>query len=433
MFSFERWALVASAAAVAVLAACDTDTYVIDPFPVSVDYSENVPHLKAGVVAIDGLGFAEAVIDTGSAVSRADGDATNAARVRSQIDLFSATELVPRARFLGGVVLARKLAGVGLSATGTDAPLLARIVIGADLLSQLDTRLDPGHGEAFFFPNLAGDTDVLARECSAVFEIAPAGGGRFALGSGTVSYARNRLVVGACLDPDMPPATEPVPPATRPRPAGAGADALLLIATGTPITVLSRSAYERATGENVDALPTSFLFLPGSSGPSEATPVHLGSLDALAIADQLGKNRGPCAELRASRLMDVGGRVEGEPSFCASGENRVGSGFGCAAGASMEVAQPLPVAIVEDTDPLLQGLRAELAPEVASIDGLLGMDALLQVVTDLDYPNARVVIRCADGAGAACVVRPRIDDLGQTKSGGALVQCKSAQLWKPTP
>jgi hypothetical protein len=69
------------------------------------------------------------------------------------------------------------------------------------------------------------------------------------------------------------------------------------------------------------------------------------------------------------------------------------------------------VAIIADTHPLIQGLRAELRPDVGEVDGLLGMDVLRSLEVDLDYPNERIILRCADPTDARCLVRPRVGDL----------------------
>jgi hypothetical protein len=83
----------------------------------------------------------------------------------------------------------------------------------------------------------------------------------------------------------------------------------------------------------------------------------------------------------------------------------------CAAAGSVDLEEPIEVAVIEDTHPLLQALRNELRPENAEIGGLLGMQALRPLVTDIDYPGGRVLFRCARGQ-AACTARPRVTTPG---------------------
>lgn len=414
-----RWAASILAASALVAGGCESSPYVIDPFPVFVEYATyGVPHVQAEAVDVEGLGFAEAVIDSGTPVTRVDGP--DLARQRTRLDLISQT--VPRARWNGAVVLQSPLGGVGLAGQ----ELAARVIIGGDLLRQLDLRLDPDAGEAYFFPYLAGDDDVLGRECSAVLPAPPSGGGEYELGGGTVSYAATRLVVGACLNPD-PPQREVT------RPAGEGGDALLVVATGLPISVISASAYERARAATDPAfadLPEAQLHLPGSA-PGQTTTVRLGSLSWLGLAADIGDRRGPCEELLGSRMMDLGGCRPGEPCHCRDPQRDGELGtLWCPAGASLEIAGPVVVAVIADADPILQGLRAELSPKVATVDGFLGMNVLMSVVTDLDYPNGRVVLRCAKNDVAdVCLTRPTIREIDDVKVGGQLRPCLRQQVW----
>jgi hypothetical protein len=78
----------------------------------------------------------------------------------------------------------------------------------------------------------------------------------------------------------------------------------------------------------------------------------------------------------------------------------------CSAGASVELRRAVDVVILDDTHPLLQSIRNELRPAFAEIDGLLGMQTLAAFLADVDYPGARVILRCASGN---CKQRPHID------------------------
>jgi hypothetical protein len=68
-------------------------------------------------------------------------------------------------------------------------------------------------------------------------------------------------------------------------------------------------------------------------------------------------------------------------------------------------ATPIDVLIVADDEPTLQALRAELRPDTAEIDGILGTQALASASVDIDPPNDRLLFRCeTDG----CQARPAL-------------------------
>ena len=98
--------------------------------------------------------------------------------------------------------------------------------------------------------------------------------------------------------------------------------------------------------------------------------------------------------------MQVGGCVPGLRCPCPD-DNRT-----CAAGSTVEIVEPLPVAVIPDDDPLLLLVREELRPRYADVDGFLGAGVLRSTVYDLDFVHSRIVIRCA---GPTCRTDPRVD------------------------
>jgi hypothetical protein len=78
----------------------------------------------------------------------------------------------------------------------------------------------------------------------------------------------------------------------------------------------------------------------------------------------------------------------------------------CSAGAAAELRREVPVVILDDAHPLLQGIRNELRPNFAEVDGLIGMETLGSFLLDVDYPGGRLIFRCA---GGVCKHRPHID------------------------
>jgi hypothetical protein len=232
--------------------------------------------------------------------------------------------------------------------------------------------------------------------------------------------------------PGKPDLSTPAPH----RPPVGGADALLVVATGLPMTVLSRAAWLRACHEaelqGIGGACTLSdtkvaLHLPGMY-PDESTQVYLGTLHWVGFAaNEVNDDRGPCEEVRASRIMDLGGcgSVEDSAGTCPCEDEPF-----CRAGASGEMAGPIQVAVLEDEDPRLQGLRDELRPGVADVDGFMGMNVLRPFVTDFDYPHSRLIFRCDDAAGTTtCVVRPRLPD---ASTRAALTSCLGKLLFDPT-
>jgi hypothetical protein len=409
-----------------LVAACTSPPYTIDPYPLTVDTTSQVPIVR---VVAPSLGDEEMrfVIDSGSPFTLVDtGDATV---VRRSVEMTLLREpvtagglAVPRATFPG---IAALLTPVGQVGMGT--PTEINGVLGGDVLSRVAVRVEAARSEVRFFPDIAGSATEHEDACDAVFSSPPLGGGLFVINGATAEFSPTRLTIGACLAPEHPICVQGCRDADpEPHPGCAtcqyrGQDVLLVVATGVRPTVLTRSAYHaalRATyaedaGPQVDeqidaeiaALPTSSLYLPGSTTPRT---VLMGSLPRLALAGNERDEHGPCREVAASRQMADRGCTGSQLDCPCPDEN-----LACGAAPSAEVGGEvggvmLEIAIVEDTDPLLQALREELRPLVADVDGLLGMDFLKSFVVDLDYPNDRLIFRCDDVADPRCTARPRI-------------------------
>jgi hypothetical protein len=305
---------------------------------------------------------------------------------------------VARARF---ALVPALLAAVGAVGDGQPRPVSG--VIGGDALSRFALRLAPGLGQIRFFPDIAGNDATQAEACAASFPTGLAGGGVLVIGNDTVSFPATRVVLSVCLAPAAPSCTGSCP---------RGTDTLLVLATGVRPLVLSRSTYEALAG-SADGLPTTTLYLPGdAAGGTTARVAKIAGLALLDRADHTDNiGRGACLELTASRLMSS--------SFCTADMTQPGPDGGtpacpcqngataCSVGPSVEVSAPIDVAIIEDTHPLLSSLRDELRPTIADVGGLIGMQALAQLTTDVDYPNGRTIVRCAAGA-TACLVRPAV-------------------------
>jgi hypothetical protein len=388
-----------------VAAACNTSASVeVDPFPVGYDLDGGVPlaRARAHLPELGSFDGGLVVIDTASPLTILDlGQAAVSRRV-VDLTLLEPSSLIARARFRSLITYVAPVGAVGLGAS-----INVRGVLGGDALSRIAVRLDPAHGQLHFFPDIAGDDTVHEDACEAVIRTGLAGGGTIEIEGGEDLIAASRLVVGACLAPMWPSCLDPLPPVPCDPASPAGADpdagpanALLVVATGVPVTVISRSAYTRATGTadaEIDALPETYLFLTG--GDVNGEHARLGTLPRLGLVAPDTGDRSPCTELWANRAMALHGC---SPPNCPFGQENTGT-----AGAAVEIEGPITVAILPDTHPLLQGLRHELRPRYADIDGLLGMDLLRRFVLDIDYPNGRLIFACNDTG--ACITRGRMD------------------------
>jgi hypothetical protein len=395
----------------ALLGACTVDTTLYDPFGIPVDVGSGATLLGARLIEGD-AGTAVAALDTGSPITIFKGAAAGAesSSILASVELIGAGTGVPRARFDSVHAL---LSPAG--AVGETIPRPIGAVIGGDLLSLHALRIDVSSSALRIFPNVSPDDTTLADSCLGSFNTTLAGGGSFQLRSNTVRFPASRIVLSVCLAPPFDCDLTGACPG--------GADTLLLVSTAVRPMVLSRTTFERMTGmgdAEVDALSTTTLFLPGSLSPAGVT-VHQATVSGMAIADRGAHGddnpaRGACLEWRASRVMtgafcsqamtqrtvsDAG--VSVPPSCpCANGVEA------CAVGPSLESRRVLDVVIVEDTDPLLQGLRDELSPNLADLSGLIGIQAMASMIIDVDYPNGRTVARCS-ASDATCAVRPAVN------------------------
>lgn len=393
-----------AAALGAALVACDEEPKLIDPFPILIDTSAGPVLLAAA--ANDGPPV-EVAVDTLSPITVLDSFEPGAElqpprQRRIALTLFGLasgrTPTVPRVRFPDTPAFDLHPCGSDeLCRVGRPSdPVVVRGIVGADILSRSSVRFDFAAGELRFFPDAAGTAAARGDACEAVFGDPFRGGGTLVLGGDEIGFGGHRPVLRACLD-------APAPPADQPR----GTDAVLVISTGLGQSLLAASSYDRyaaATGAPPrTALPRGELFT--TAGPVRGA---LGEIGRFALVGQAGddsRQRGPCRELHANRVLsrnaceDPSAPIAVEDCPCPEDETF------CRAGAAVEVERGIEVLVVSDDEPILQGLRAELRPEHAEVDGILGVDALRTVRLELDYPNDRVLAVCN---GGGCSVHPAV-------------------------
>lgn len=405
------WALAAAALAAA---GCEDAARAIDPFPIRFDDSQGVVTLGADF----GAGAVPAVLDTLAPVTVIDplttgGSVDAARRRRVEITLLGLDQAgspsVPRARFPDtSAIELHPCPGDALCRIGAGPAMVDfGVLLGTDILGRASLRIDFAAKELRFFPEMAGTEADLTSDCQAVYQSAFAGGGTMLVGGTEVPYSGRRAVIGACLDQvDAPVDSE------------RGTDALLAISTGTGVSLLAASAYDRyaeATGAPARGeLVAGQLLL--ASGPTDVLFTEIGRAALVgSLSDETGQ-RGPCRELYLNRLMSVNACNQGqvEPCPCPDGD-----AF-CRTAAAVDLTGPIAVAVVPDDHPLLQSLRDELRPERPELDGVLGAAALGRLRIEFDYPNGRMAARCRVPLGCTTLPAVRsedeLDDLERCRS-----------------
>ena len=137
---------------------------------------------------------------------------------------------------------------------------------------------------------------------------------------------------------------------------------------------------------------------------------------------------GACVELaRARRLEQVSYRTVNTPETntcfqpCDADARELGKAQNSAA--YLELGGHIPVAIIADTEPFLQGLRFDIRPEGPDLDGLIGAGALGRARVEVDYVSdqTRALFSCETEAGLdECRAVPRCPRL---PTRGAVHRC----------
>ncbi|MBP9085580.1 MAG: hypothetical protein KBG15_05645, partial [Kofleriaceae bacterium] len=347
-----------------------TDGFSGDPFPIRVDTSTG-----ALLVGFKETGKADDLPQVGlldimaplSVLQQTTGDiqvrATNLT-IFGQNRSTGALD-VPRAQ-LGGSIVDINVCADDNCRVGTGAgPVAIAAILGSDNLIGDALRLRFDTSQIFILPNIGPrDNGDRTKLCDAVFASPFRGGGTLLLGSTEIPFSGRRIALTACAAAD--PRAE-IPQGQR------GTDLLLIASTAVGPTIIGEAAYRRyqlahATAPLLETLPVNSAWLP--SGLIEG---RLGSLPNLTIAATSSEGRGACREAYAHHFLFANnciGDEEKEDCPCIDADN-------CGAPALLELnpAGGLRVLIIPDVNPTLQGLRAELRPDQAEVDGILGTEA----------------------------------------------------------
>jgi hypothetical protein len=375
-------------------AACSDQPPAGDRFPIYVDRPGGALTTQ---VAIDGAAPVTAVIDVLSPLTVVD-VAADAAPRRAGIDLTILGRRAPgddarvtRARFRPTALFQHPCAAAEVCTVGDPAaPVPIGAVIGGDTLRDDALRVRAGDDTIYILDDIAGEGAARDRACDAVIDSAFHGGGTLVVGGTEVAFAGLRPAVGLCLSPDPCAASA----------SARGVDATLLVSSGLGPSILAASRYE--AWRQVSGAPA-LADLPEVTVrlPSGAVTGRAGQIDRFAIAGRAVPPDGACREIYRHYYLT------GAAACLATGDDPCVDDDSCSAPAVVELATAIAVVVIADDAPLLQSLRAELRPGLPEVDGILGLDALTAVELDVDYPNTRLLVRCA---GAGCALRPPYRD-----------------------
>ena len=362
-----------------------------------------------------------------------------------------------RARFRGWDVLQLPLQPIG------DGSVLPQGVLGGDLLRSFSVEfrfgmLCPSGGSALctsitFWSQLGADDGFLEDAGFAVIGFTLFGGGEVTANGdpdflglrGPLTVPPTRVVLRGCAVPNF---FSPAVAAATVQPAcctatdaanqSTGVDLSLLVDTGVGPMVLSASAWARVAGAASSAalgLPPLPVATPVPAPPPLRIATWPTPIDVLLWAElpryalvnlEAGVNDdpGPCVELaRARRTEIVSYDTVMNPSLhtcgapCDLDPNNSGEAQNSAA--YLEVGGRIPVAVISDDEPFLQGLRFDVLPEGPEIDGLVGANALGRARMELDYPasSPRAVFSCeGDAPRTECWAAARCPQLPDTSS-----------------
>jgi hypothetical protein len=290
-----------------------------------------------------------------------------------------------------------------------------------------------------FWTHQGASDGFLADAGFAVLPFTPYGGGEvsaqsmpdFVGLSGPISIAPTRIVVRACAAPEaFTPQVESMKDCCTAAAAvenATGTDLSLLVSTGVGPLVLGQSAWNRLSAklDPATVAPMTEAKLLLATWPTEIE-AHWTTIPRLALVNMessVDNNPGACVELGRSR------RTEWVATRQAANQTLAACFWPCDAdpresdksqnsAAYVEIGDPIPVAVISDDEPWLQGLRFDVRPEGPDIDGVLGAGALGPSHVEIDYHSSphRLIFSCDGADRSACWAAgrcPRLPDQNQ--------------------
>jgi hypothetical protein len=331
-----------------------------------------------------------------------------------------------RASFRDVTVVETPLGSIG--AGGGTTTVAA--IIGADLLGNFAVEFGFATREMTFWRRESASDGFLNAAGYAVLHLPRRGGGRLEVQTPRdwlgrhppLDVAPSRLLLRACAAPPTFRREDPLPAQCCPADLfrlGVGTNLSLLLSTGVGPLVLGQAAWNRVLQlPEMQASPP-VMEARALNVAFSATPIPAlwTSIPRMALVDRqadLVSDPGPCAELgRARRTEQVAlsQSQNSEIAFCAQPCDREGRAGTLAenSAAYLELEGQIEVAVIDDTTPFLQGLRAEVRPQGPEVDGLIGARALGRTHLEIDYFNTdpRAIFSCEPYvAGPSGVVGP---------------------------
>jgi hypothetical protein len=391
------------------------------------------------------------VVDTGSPITALQGVASSdLATFSGGFDLWDPTSATPppdaplRASFRGLDMLALPLGPAGDGSVATGGVLGANLLRGYSVGMRFGAPCGDGSAAVCssltFWDHLGADEGFLEDAGYAVYRFAPYGGGEVtAEGPPDFFGARaplvlpaTRIVLRTCAVPAAFAPSDPVEACCSADAANllsTGVNLSLLLATGIGPVVLSQSAFDRVAIASPTPLPPPTDATPSLFVATWPTPIVAAwsTIPRLAFVDlEAGgaNDPGACVELGRARrteqvsyrrVRDPGAALCQQPCDADPREPNLAQ----SSAAYLELGGAIPVAIVSDDEPFLQGLAADVQPEGPQLDGLVGAGALGRSQAEIDYLSSqpRVVFSCeADAPRDACWAAARCPRLPDAQS-----------------
>ena len=373
------------------------------------------------------------LVDTGTPITLLAGGVTGELQTQQAgfdlLDPNADPMTVVRGSFRGVSLLRLPLEPIG------DGTFTLGGILGGDILRRysVDFRFGATCGPNLcssmtLWNHLGADLGFLEDSGYAVLRFSLYGGGEvtaegdpdFTGQRGPLVLSPTRIVLRSCVAPKASIVDLSVPPdkcctATDAQQQASGVDLALMLDTGVGPLVLSQSAWDRVTAALMaqmapSAVPVDdVLRIATWPTPIKATWSTIPRFALVDLEAGSAADPGPCVELGRSR------RIERVSAQIVSDETMSIASTACVqpcdndprepdkaqnSAAYLEMTGPIPVAVIADDEPFLQGLRFDVRPEGPEVDGLIGAGALGRSRVEIDYLSGppRAVFSCEPDA-----------------------------------
>jgi len=353
------------------------------------------------------------VVGTGTPLTLLAGAPTNETE-QVGFDLIDPTLPNPPGPAVRGTFRGVSVLRLPLQAPG-DGGMIPGAIMGGDILRRYSVQMRLGAtcpppdyvcSSVTFWSHLGPDLGFLEDSGYAALKFSLFGGGEVTakgdpdfLGQrGPLVLSPTRIVLRTCAAPAAfsPDQARDMcckdPDAAR---LATGIDLALLLDTGTGPMVLGQSAWDRVKAKLTDVPVESSGQLLIATWPT-AIAATWSTIPRFAVVDnetEANVDPGPCVELGRSRRIEqvsfqtVNGIAPDACTQPCDNDPREPDKAQNSA-AYLELTGPIPVAVIADEEPYLQGLRFDVRPEGPEVDGLIGAGALGRARLEIDYQSA---------------------------------------------